>query len=233
MKLMLKRLRQKKIAKRFLWLLAILIIPSFILWGFSGIFQKKIGPNYAGKIFGKKVSFSEYGSALLACRIRAQILFGNEFFKVQEYLNLEDQAWEWLILKEELKRRKIRIDDREVVAEISNHPLFQKNGKFNKDFYLRILNYFRITPRDFEEQMRCQAGFRRLFGEITKDINVNEEEIIQKYKEVHKEDFSEEKFLEEKEEFSKNLIQAKKAEVFNQFLENLKKEANLQVTSKK
>jgi len=230
---MIKGLRKKENLKRIFLLLAILIIPSFILWGFGGIFTKRDRPNYAGKIFGRKVPFSIYESALLACRIRAQILLGDEFFKIQRYLNLEGQAWEWLILKEELKRRNIKVDDKEVIREISENPLFQRKGKFDKNLYLNTLNYLRISPKDFEEQIRCQIGFRRLFEDLTKGVSLNEEEIKQVYKKEHQEDFSEEKFLEEKEEFSKRLIQDRKRETFNQFLEKLKAEANLEDNIKK
>jgi len=219
---------KKRQVKMVFFLLAVIIIPSFILWGFEGVFRKEPGPRFAGKIWGRKISFSEYESALLACRIRAMMLFGDEFFKIQEFLNLEEQAWEWLILKEDLKRRKIKVDDREVIKEISDEPLFQKEGRFNKELYLRILNYFRISPRDFEEQIRSQLGFRKLFSDITRDITLTPEEILQAYKREHQDDFSEEKFLKEKDDFSKRLIEVKKLETFNRYLKKLKEEANLQ-----
>lgn len=224
---MIRKLGKKKKVKKILWLLIFLILPGFLLWGFGGIIQKR-GINYAGEIFGKKVSFSEYQAALSACRIRAQMLLGEEFFKIQKYLNLEDQAWEWLILKEEIKKKKIKVTDEQVIAEISKHPLFQYKGKFTREFYLRFLNYLRTSPKEFEEQIRTQLGFTRLFKEVTKEVSLTEEEIREKYKEEQKEDFNEEKFLEEKEEISKRLVETKKTEVFNQFLEELKKEANLQ-----
>ncbi len=224
---MIRKLGKKKRVKKIFWLLAILILPGFLLWGFDGIIQRK-KLTYAGKIFGKKVSFSEYQTALSACKRRAQMLLGEDFFKIQKHLNLENQAWEWLILKEELRRRKVKVTDEQVIAEISKYSLFQHKGKFTREFYLRFLNYLRISPREFEEQIRTQLGFTRLFEEITKEVSLTEEKIKEKYKEEKKEDFNEEKFIEEKEEFSKRLIEVKKTEVFNQFLEELKKEADLQ-----
>lgn len=224
---MIRKLAKRRRVKKIFWFLIFLILPGFLLWGFSGITQRKKS-TYAGEIFGKKVPFSEYQAALSACKIRAQMLLGEEFFKIQKYLNLEDQAWEWLILKEELKRRKVKVTDEQVIAEISKYSLFQHREKFTREFYLRFLSYLRISPREFEEQIRTQLGFTRLFEEITKEVNLTEEETKEKYKEEKKEDFNEEKFLEEKEEFSKRLIEAKKTEVFNQFLEELKKEADLQ-----
>ena len=55
--MLLKFLRKRKNMKRIIWVLAILIIPAFVIWGAGTSDKKKRkGPDYAGKIFDRKVT---------------------------------------------------------------------------------------------------------------------------------------------------------------------------------
>ena len=65
---MLKKLRNKKTAKRIWIVLAILILPAFVLWGAGSFMRnKEKGESaYAGKVFGRTVSTLEYQDALCA-----------------------------------------------------------------------------------------------------------------------------------------------------------------------
>ena len=53
---MLKLLRNKKTAKKIWIVLAIIILPAFIFWGFGGAMRDKNEKGYIGKISGKKIS---------------------------------------------------------------------------------------------------------------------------------------------------------------------------------
>ncbi|MDD5097969.1 MAG: SurA N-terminal domain-containing protein, partial [Candidatus Omnitrophica bacterium] len=112
---MLKILRNKKTAKKVWIVLAIIIIPAFTLWGFGSSSRSRQENAPAGKIFGKSVSSQEFKKALAAARTAAILQFGDNFPKVEKYLNLESQAWERLILLQEAKNRKLDITDQEVV----------------------------------------------------------------------------------------------------------------------
>jgi len=45
----------------------------------------------------------------------------------------------------------IKVSDEEVVTAISMIPAFQKDGVFNRQIYLQLLQDKRLTPKDFEE----------------------------------------------------------------------------------
>ena len=175
---MLKQLRQKKVMKRVLWVLAIIIIPAFVLWGAGGL--RESGTNYAGVIFGKKVSFEKYRASYDAAKNVALLTYGSSFFELRDQLNLEATAWERLIMLEEAKRLRLKVSDDEVVARIAALPVFRgKGGYFNPQNYDAILrNTLRTTPRSFEEDIRQSLLIEKLIrNAVGVFLDVSEEEI--------------------------------------------------------
>ncbi len=144
--------------------------------------RDKSQPSYAGKIFGRTISYIEYKDALEATKNQAILQYGDKFVDMQKYLNLEAQAWERLILLSEAKKRKIRISDKEVVDLIENYPFFQTNGKFNPQVYEQMLKYAFNTPaRTFEEQTRENLMLLKIYDSVTKDIKLTDKEIEEEY----------------------------------------------------
>ncbi|MBU4345714.1 MAG: peptidyl-prolyl cis-trans isomerase [Candidatus Omnitrophica bacterium] len=185
---MLRQLRDKKTAKRIWIFLAIVIVPAFVLWGSGSLIRGREKTNLAGKIFGKKVSSLDYQDALIAVKNQAVIQFGDNFSEVQKYLNLENKAWERLVLLSEAKRRRIKIDNREVVSLIQSYPFFQKDGYFNQQIYSSMLEYvFRTPARVFEEQARQNIILARLYKVLTDSVSINEEEVKEAYRKNNEE----------------------------------------------
>ena len=146
---MLKIIRKK--ARLIMTLIAILIIPAFILWGVPNQKGKK---RYAGVVLGKKISWDRYYRNLRACEHQAKLIYGDKFNELRKKLDLEKQTWQRLILLEKAKRRGIKVEDKEVIAAIEKIPLFQDKEGFNKKRYDQILKYLRVEAREFEEEIR-------------------------------------------------------------------------------
>ncbi len=186
---MLKKLRNKKTAKKVWIVLAVLIVPAFVLWG-AGSFtrgNKEDGRyGYVGKILGKKISTLEYNDALEAVRNQAFIQFGDNLAEVQKYLNLESQAWERIMLLTEAKRRGIKAKDREVIEMIESYPFFQRNGRFDERIYQEMLKYaFRAQARVFEEQVRQNLLISKLFGQVTDAVKFDDNEQRMEYEKAN------------------------------------------------
>lgn len=179
---MLKILRNKKTAKRVWIILAVIIVPAFALWGIGGAVRSQKESGYAGKIFGRNISVLEFKDALDAVRIQAIIQFGEDFSEMRKYLNLENEAWERIILLEEAKKRKITASNQEVIELIESYPFFQRKGQFNNRIYAEMIQYaFRTQPRIFEEQSRQTIILSKLYKQVTDNIRVNDEEIKDGY----------------------------------------------------
>jgi len=181
---MLKIIRKKGFVKKVLWILTFVIIISFGFWGTTARVNTPNGRlDYAGKIFGKRISFEQFEESRIHARHQALLRYGEQFFKISPFLNLEEEAWNRLILVSEAKRQKIKVGDQEVVESIEALPVFQRDGKFDSLLYNDILRYFfQCKPRTFEEGIRETILISKLFQKETASIQVSDDEVLDYYK---------------------------------------------------
>jgi hypothetical protein len=227
---MFKKLRKEKNRKKAWIILAILVLPAFVLWGSGSLIRSKQESAYAGKIFGNNISLLEYKDAMDATRNQAIIQFGDKFSEIQKSLNLESQAWERLILLTEAKRRKVKVSDKEIVELIESYPFLQRKGRFNNAMYSEMLQYvFHTQARIFEEQTRQNLMLAKLYKEVTSSIDVTEQEIKEEYRKYNEQisiyylaslpsDFTKDIAPSEegiKDYFAKNSLQFKQPLSFN------------------
>ncbi len=174
--MLLKFLRKKKNMKRIVWGLAIIIIPAFVVWGAGSSGKKRgKGPNYAGKIFNKKISFDEYADMWRVTRDQAIRSFGNNV--PAEFI--DQMAWSRLLLLEVAKRERIVADDSEIVERITSAPAFQRDGKFDKKLYKSMLGQ---AARSWENKLRDDILISKLREKVTSGVSVADEEVKKEYR---------------------------------------------------
>ncbi len=177
--MLLKFLRKKKNMKRIIWGLAILIIPAFVIWGAGSSGRKKgKGPDYAGKIYNKKISFDEYLNMWQVTRDYATRTFGHNI--PPEFI--DQLTWNRIILLEEAKIQKISVKDSEVVDKIISFPIFQRDEAFDKKLYKSMLG---TSAKAFEEKIRDDLRITKLREKITSPVSISNEEIKEEYKKKH------------------------------------------------
>ncbi len=184
---MLKTFRNKNVTKIVLWGILILILPAFVMWGSGSIGSKEKRPESVGLIFGKKVTFDEFSSAIRAMRCQIIMNYFNQEKLVDTLFKdnalMAKMAWDRVIMLREARMRKVKVSDRDVVQFIKTHPLFVRNGKFDDRIYGYVLkNNFGMDPRTFEEITRENLEIRKSNDEITKDVKITDEELLQNYK---------------------------------------------------
>lgn len=174
--MLLKFLRKRKNMKRIMWALAILIIPAFVIWGAgTAIKDKSDKPDYAGKLFGKKISYEDYHAMWNVARDHAIKTFGNNV-----PVELIDQiAWSRIILIAAAKTEKLTATDKEVVEKIASLPTFQRNGSFDKRLYKSMLQ---DGARAFEEKLRDDILITKLKDKITSGVKISDEDVKNEYK---------------------------------------------------
>lgn len=182
--MVLNILRSKKFARRVMLGLLILIIPAFVLWGIGGITRKRelVGTIDNRKIYEEDLAKSREG-------IKAQLLFSyyGNFNAMTELLQnrlfLNSMAWERLIFLTEARRKKIKISDKDLLAAIALHPLFQRDGVFNKLAYDYILrNTLHTDSYQFEVLARENLQAKALQNSLMNGIIVPDEEVLSEYK---------------------------------------------------
>jgi len=180
---MLKILRKKGVMKKIIWGVVIVIIIAFGFGGTLYLLNDAGSTSYAGKIFGQKISFDDFEKVYRDVRIQAIMRYGDNFRNIQQYLNLENETWDRLILLHEVKKRRIKASDVDVVKHIEQYPFFQKDNQFDPSLYNNILQYlFRIKPRYFEESIRDIIKLSKLYDQETSSTTIPENEIFESYK---------------------------------------------------
>ncbi|TBR15709.1 hypothetical protein EPO66_05640, partial [bacterium] len=171
-------LHNRKVQKTVWMVLAAVIVPAFVFWGFGSFMRDQ----KQAKALGKGITPQEYEDAMAAVKNLAVMQFGDNFTEIKKYLNLEEQAKERIILLKETIRNHVKVDDKEVVKAIQSYPFFKHSGRFDKRIYEQLLQYmFRTQPRVFEEQTRENIKIAKLYDLKTKGITASEEEIRKAY----------------------------------------------------
>jgi peptidyl-prolyl cis-trans isomerase D len=171
----------RKNMKIIMWVLLI----TFVLWGGStAVLSRTRSTDYAGLSFGKKVSWKEYDQNYAAVQNQARLMYGEKFTEVKQYLNLQEQAWERILLLRQAAKNRITASDDEVIQTICSMPLFQDSSRrFVPDIYKRVIEYFlKVPAREFEDQIKGSIRIAKLRDKIIKDVGLSEDELKQLYK---------------------------------------------------
>ena len=184
---MLKLFRKKIVSKIILWGLLILILPAFVMWGSAGVSRSKDkGPDYAGIINDKKVSFDDLARALSGVRTQIILNYFNQPKVLEAVLSnkpvLAKLAWDRLLMLNEAKKMSIKVSDKEVIDAIRTHPLFIRDNVFDDRFYGYVLrNNLGLEPRVFEESVREDLMLRKLTLTFTKGLKIPDEDVRSEY----------------------------------------------------
>lgn len=185
---MLKILRNKKTARKIWIILAVIILPAFVLWGSGSVTKDKTkgDTDIIGKVRGRKINLAQYRDSVNAVRNQAIIQFGDKFTEVQKYMNFDTQAWERIILLEEARSKRIAVSDNELMEALASYPFFQNKGKFDFKVYSDMLKYvFRTQERVFEEETRGNIKLAKLFKQTTDNMKIDDELIRKEYEKVN------------------------------------------------
>ena len=98
--------------------------------------------------------------------------------QVRQSLKLRQQALDGLIdravLGEQARTLGIEISDDELRDVIVGNPAFQRDGRFDKEAYLRALRYSQMTPAEYEESRRRDLAIQRLQQLVQDGVSVSE-----------------------------------------------------------
>jgi peptidyl-prolyl cis-trans isomerase D len=133
------------------------------------------------------VGFNEYETAYSNLYRLYQNVYREQFNPtLEKQLGLRRQALDVVIeqalLFQEGHRLGTQVSQQELVDSIAQVPAFQDNGSFNKDRYLQVLAYQRMTPEEFETQQRQQLLAMKVRKAIRGQIDVNDMDIAEEYR---------------------------------------------------
>ncbi|HVP91900.1 MAG TPA: SurA N-terminal domain-containing protein [Terriglobales bacterium] len=186
---MLKTMRKNvKSLKWILWIIvATFVVSIFFIWGGAGRLGEGGGGNTLAMVGREKISGDEYTRDLRQRLDAMKKQFPGLNENLIQQLNIPQQTLEQLIQQRLLlqiaREKGIRATDDEVRAKIVSYPVFQRDGKFvGFDAYKRVLNYYHIPLKDFEEGLRQEVVMSKTVGYLTAGIIVTEDEVWDGYR---------------------------------------------------
>ncbi len=178
---MLDFLRKRKRSWTVLFLIAVIAFVFALYFGSSSL-QPDPTLGTVAEVNGEPISSRE-----LELRFRRVMqTYRNRSRETIDRLNLRmallDNLIQNRLLLQEARRLGLRLTDEELTDSIAKNPVFQTNGRFNKDLYVRTLRYQRITPEQFEQEKREEMIIEKLFDIIRDSVRVTEGEVRERYR---------------------------------------------------
>lgn len=184
----------RKKAKIIIYLTAFVFIVGMAIMGIGGLFDQGRRTN-VGKIAGRTVSYQEY-LQYFQNTLRNHVQENpDEELDENTVQMLNDQTWQQLVqrvlFEREIKRRRIRVTDKDVIDRLKNNPpdfikqaeFFQTNGVFDQQKYLETLISGRTPdgqPIDLdwlERHVREQLPYELLLEDVQAEVVITEDDV--------------------------------------------------------
>lgn len=176
---MFNQLKAKHL-KRVLWILTLIIVPSFSFFGVFSYLQNR-NQSVIGQIGKRKVTRQYFNLCLRMAELNYLFMYGEEEARKVSYSTYGEKAWEYVMLLDRVEKEKITVTDKEVIEHI--RKTFFGDDAFDIERYNRIVKYrFRLETREFEEIMRNFLMIEELYDKYI-SVEITDEEVLNLYKE--------------------------------------------------
>src|SRR3989338_4303486 len=190
--------------KIILWIVVASFIGTiFLVWGMG----KETSAGIVATVEGKRITFEEY-----------QQYYNKlyEFYKKQQ-ANIKEDILAPIIKRNALdsiimrklqlsiaNQEGLRVTNDELIDDIQRIDIFKKNGRFDKDMYIRVLGANRINPAQYEESVKEDLLIKKLENFIKDGVKVSRQEVIDAYTRQNEKVNIDYIMLDKLEEFYKN-----------------------------
>ncbi len=218
----------RKNVKIILWISASIFVIA-IFAGFGGVFfQKRF--DLVAKV--NSTSFSYKTFEKLYEQYKEVYRQNKEIDKIDEETlkkirkELLQNIIEEELLYQQAQKYDIIVTPQELINTLYSYPSFQKDGKFDVSLYFSILQYMHTTPQSFEKTITRSLTIIKLRMLFLSGIKVTTKELEYEYikqkKGLHN-------FEKEKEEFYKFLLLKKQSSLFNEWIQELIRNAKINI----
>lgn len=185
---MLKTLRKQQ--KLLLTIFVSLISVVFVFWGFYGgssrLSRFGVKRTDMASVNGDGITIQEFQQEYQNTMNFYQNMLKDKFTpEMAERFNLKQMVINQLIdqklVIQGAQSLGVKVTDQEVSDSIIQTPFFQKEGKFDKDYYLKLLQANHLTPARYEEKVRLDLLQRKILGMLRAHIKVSNDEVLKDY----------------------------------------------------
>lgn len=228
---MIRILGKKKVAKRIFWGLAIVIIPSFVIWG-VGTQVRSSREIYAAKVNRQAISRDDYYRRLQErLDIYRQLSKPEPAENSAEMEKIKKDALEDLIrqdlISQEIRRRHIKVTDQELLSVVRQDPSFRdEKGNFDEKRFQEIVT---SMPDEewlkIEDDLRKNLSFRKLQNLVGSEaqIKVTDQDLTD-----YRKKYALAPEIVSDENLRKLILNQKTGEFFENWYQQLRKKAKVE-----
>jgi peptidyl-prolyl cis-trans isomerase D len=183
------RKKQKTVLLKFVFwaIIAAFVGTIFLVWG-KGSDQGGRDRTLAAMVNGTKIDMESFQQVYVNLYRTYQNIYGDQFTPaLEKKLQIERQALNRLIedalLVQEGERLGVTVSEEQLVESIATFPVFQTDGKFDKEKYLRILASQRMTPELFEKIQMERLIIMETQKRLSDDVKVSASDIEEAFRE--------------------------------------------------
>ncbi|MBI3017906.1 MAG: SurA N-terminal domain-containing protein [Deltaproteobacteria bacterium] len=177
------RKRQKFLLTIFIGVISVV----FIFWGFYGdLSRRQLRKTDVASVNGEHISVQEFQKQYEYTLRLYQNLLKDKFTpEMAEQFNLKQVTLNQLIdqklIVQGAQALKLHVSDEEVRDTIIQTVFFQKNGQFDKEHYLNLLKANRLTPTEYENNIRLDLLQGKILTLLKDHIKISDEEVLKNY----------------------------------------------------
>ncbi|MBN2644065.1 MAG: SurA N-terminal domain-containing protein [Desulfuromonadaceae bacterium] len=183
---LIRKKQKSSIVKVVFWaIIATFIGTIFLVWGKGRDQEHQM--TVAAEVNDEQISFEEFRSTYSNLYNLYRNIYGQAFTpELERNLGLTRQALNILIdqalLVQQASKLGIEVSKDELVQSIAQVEAFQVEGQFNKEQYLKVLTYQRMTPELFEDMQRRQLLVDKVRRQLQSSVVVSDEDVVAEFK---------------------------------------------------
>jgi peptidyl-prolyl cis-trans isomerase D len=172
-------IRNKKNSPLLAGLLFLVIFAMIAIFG-PGIYNCLGGHLYAARVNGETIGIDEFGKRYAQAYRNMQQQNQSFDHDAAKRMNLREKVLNNMIntklLAGEARRIGLAVDNQALRDSIVANPNFQTDGHFDKSLYERVINYYQMTPSDYEQTMREELLAQKLAALVDNGVAVSSNE---------------------------------------------------------
>ena len=154
----------RKHAKYFYFLFFIVIL-SFIFWGIGGV-DNKGQSEVLAEVGEHKITSQEFWRLYERSSRFYRDIYKDKFEEMMKQMNLKETILDSMVDEQVLlisaRNMGIQVSNQELNDAITQEPMFQTDGVFDKKTYINRLRLNRLTPEAYESLKRHELTIKKL-----------------------------------------------------------------------
>lgn len=156
------------------------IVVVFVFWGIGSVGAGRL--DVAVRVDDDVVTAKEFNRAYQLAQRTARDRFKGDVPAEMIRQQTLDQLITQKLLTQEAERLGLMVTDEELRNAIASFPVFQRDGRFDKDVYVQTLRANGFKPAEFQESQRQELLLRKVQGVISAGVQVTDAQLKERYR---------------------------------------------------